>query len=172
MLAAHPGAYFYGACDPSLGRSKKRGDYTAIVILLQTKKGINYVIVADIVRRTPDQTVQRIVQYAKMYRMRYFVVETNQFQDLLAQNLEKTARAAGVSLRVTKLTSSVNKQARISALEPYVNQGRIRFSKRHPLLLDQLRVYPLGVHDDGPDALEMACQEGLRPRIRTTVEQI
>lgn len=164
LLEAHPGAYFYGACDPSLGRSKKRGDYTAIVILLQTKKGINYVIVADIARRSPDQTVQRILQYAKMYRMRYFVVETNQFQDLLAQNLEKAARAAGVSLRLTKLNSSANKQARISALEPYVNQGRLRFTKRHPLLLDQLRVFPLGVHDDGPDALEMACQKALRPR--------
>ncbi len=118
LLAAHPGAYFYGACDPSLGRSKKRGDYTAIVILLQTQKEINYVVAADIARRTPDEAIDRIVSYAKMYRMRYFMVETNQFQDLLAQNLEKTARAAGVSLRLTKLISSANKQARISALEP------------------------------------------------------
>ncbi len=62
---------------------------------------------------------------------------------------------------VRKLTSTTNKKARITALEPYVNQGRIRFTKRHNLLLEQLRMFPLGVHDDGPDALEMACQEGL-----------
>ena len=54
-----------------------------------------------------------------------------------------------MGLHIKKLTSSANKQARISALEPYVNQGRIRFTKRHHLLLDQLRVFPLGVHDDG-----------------------
>ena len=171
LLAAHPDAYFYGACDPSLGRSKKRGDFTAIVILLQTQKEINYVVAADVARRTPDEAIDRIVSYARMYRIRFFMVETNHFQDLLAQNLEKRAQAAGVGLHIKKLTSSANKQARISALEPYVNQGRIRFTKRHHLLLDQLRVFPLGVHDDGPDALEMACQEALVPRIRVTVRQ-
>jgi len=46
-----------------------------------------------------------------------------------------------------------------------VTQGRIRFSRRHQLLLDQLRQFPLGVHDDGPDALEMAVQVGRRPVI-------
>lgn len=35
---------------------------------------------------------------------------------------------------------------------------RQRSSRRHQILLEQLRQFPLGKHDDGPDALEMAIQ--------------
>ncbi len=174
LLAAHrDGGYFYGACDPSLGKSKNRGDYTAIVILLQAyKPEVNYVVVADIARRSPDQTIERIVQYAKMYKTDTFVVEANNFQELLVDNLEKRAREVGVYLYIDKLTSSTNKHARIAALQPYISQGRLIFSRKHQLLLDQLRAFPVGRHDDGPDALEMAAREALKPRNRTTVEQI
>ena len=35
LLEAHgKGAYFYGACDPSLGRRKNRGDYTVLAVVL------------------------------------------------------------------------------------------------------------------------------------------
>ena len=48
--------------------------------------------------------------------------------------------------------------ADLSQLEPEVTQGIVRFSRRHSLLLDQILQFPLGIHDDGPDALEMAMR--------------
>ncbi|MHC4103507.1 MAG: phage terminase large subunit [Planctomycetota bacterium] len=56
------------------------------------------------------------------------------------------------------VNSKTNKQARIEGLETLITQGLIVFSRRHQLLLEQLRQFPLGKHDDGPDALEMAIQ--------------
>ncbi len=156
---------FYGACDPSLGQRTGRGDYTAIVILYQERKTkINYVIAADIARRSPDQTIERILQYARMYKLERFAVEANHFQVLMVENLERRARETGVRLPIEKIESRSNKQSRIANLEPEVAQGRIRFSRRHQLLLEQLWAFPLAAHDDGPDALEMAVQVARGPK--------
>lgn len=82
------GGYFYGACDPSLGRRTGQGDYTAIVILYQSMKPrINYVVVADLARRPPGQTIERIINYTKMYPISKFAIETNQFQSLMCEDI-------------------------------------------------------------------------------------
>ncbi|MCH8130684.1 MAG: phage terminase large subunit [Acidobacteria bacterium] len=148
---------FFGACDPSLGSRPGRGDYTGIVILYRPKGSkINYVIVADVMWRTPDETIERIIEYARMYRLRQFVVESNQFQVLMVDDLRRRAVEAGVKLPIYPVTNRSNKQARIASLEPEVTQGRIRFYRRHQLLLEQLLQFPVAKNDDGPDALEMA----------------
>ncbi len=148
---------FAGACDPSLGRRPGRGDYTAIVILF-IPEGCStaYVVAADVARRTPDQTIERIIQYARMYPFLAFVVEANNFQQLMIDNLNRRSGEVGVSLPVYPIDSRSNKQSRIASLEPEITQGRIRLCRRHQLLLDQLQQFPLAKHDDGPDALEMA----------------
>ena len=55
-------------------------------------------------------------------------------------------------------------------MEPLVTQGVLKFSIRHQLLLEQLRQFPMGAHDDGPDALHMAVQAAQRPSYLTTLE--
>jgi predicted phage terminase large subunit-like protein len=158
--------YFAGACDPSLGHRTGRGDYTAIVILYRPKDSrIRYLIAADIARRTPDQAIERIIQYAKMYRISLFAVEGNHFQELMIGNLRRRVKEAGLSLPLYTIKNRSNKQSRIASLEPEVTQGRIRLCRRHQLLLDQLRQFPLAVHDDGPDALEMALAASRRARV-------
>ncbi len=158
---------FVGACDPSLGRRTGRGDYTAIVILFRPERFKNnmYVVAADIARRTPDQAIEQILSYAKMYQFRAFAVEANNFQELMIADLRRRAQEAGVSLRVWPIQSRTNKQSRIAALEPEVTQGRVRLCRRHHALLDQLKQFPVGAHDDGPDALEMAVSTARRIRI-------
>jgi hypothetical protein len=37
-----------------------------------------------------------------------------------------------------------------------VRSGTLQFSRRHAVLLEQMRLFPKAAHDDGPDALEMA----------------
>jgi len=160
-----PSARFYGACDPSLGRKGPEGDYTAIVVLMKDKvTKVAYVIVADIARRSPDQTLDQIVTYARIYGIKTFAVESNQFQELLAEQLSRKARAQGLSLHVEKVNHSSEKQSRIQSLEPYVAQGLIRFSWRQQMLIEQLRQFPHDTYDDGPDALEMAAGMAFGPQ--------
>ena len=44
-------------------------------------------------------------------------------------------------------------------METYITTGTILFSRKDTVLLDQLKYFPRGDHDDGPDALEMALRE-------------
>jgi predicted phage terminase large subunit-like protein len=149
---------FYGACDPSLGKST-RGDYTAIVILLRDDDSeINYVIAADLLHCRPSQTIDRITEYARMYDFEKFAIESNNFQELMVDDLERRIVVHGRRLSVHKITSRSNKQSRIASLEPYIKQGNIRFCRKQRQLLDQLTQFPLAKNDDGPDALEMAMQ--------------
>ena len=45
---------------------------------------------------------------------------------------------------------------RVESLQPDIRNGYILFQKNQTLLLQQLSEFPLGAHDDGPDALEGA----------------
>ncbi|MEM6503851.1 MAG: phage terminase large subunit [Planctomycetota bacterium] len=156
-LLAHLGsrAKFYGACDPSLGHLR-RGDYSAVVTLVRDQETkVMYVIGADIARIKPEQLIKNIVSLALSHRFSEFCVEANHFQEMLADELSKQVRKKRTLMNVTKVQNRTNKEARISALQPLVAQGLVRFSRRHRKLLEQLTAFPNGKHDDGPDALEM-----------------
>lgn len=43
---------------------------------------------------------------------------------------------------------------RVQTLQPDVKNKYIKFNRRHKRLLEQLTQFPMGAHDDGPDALE------------------
>lgn len=152
-------AEYYGACDPSMARTNK-SDFSAIVVLLKDyKTKICYVIAADLLRCSPNDTVSRIADYASLYDFKNFAIETNNFQELMVKNLRDMLITKKTRLRnIHKIKSNSNKRSRISSLEPYISQGQIRFSRKHALLLEQLTQFPVAKHDDGPDALEMAMQ--------------
>lgn len=156
---------FYGACDPSMGRSV-RGDFTAIIVLLKNfKTNILYVIAADLLHYTPDATIQRIIQYADIYRFSQFAVESNNFQQLMVDDLQRRLLQKGHRIKINSLQHSSQKQARICSLEPYVTQGLLRFNTKHQDLLRQLTQFPMAKNDDGPDALEMAVEIARKPRV-------
>ena len=82
-------ARLIAACDPSMGKGK-RSDYSAIIIVAEDKRdNINYVIAADIIRRTPDQAIAKIIDYCRMYYIAKFAFEKNQFQEIMLDNLTK-----------------------------------------------------------------------------------
>jgi predicted phage terminase large subunit-like protein len=151
---------FYGACDPGLGGNLTHGDYSAILIIYKhwpTKK--KYVIVADLARRNPSDTIARIVEYCKVYEFRSFVLESNQFQRLMFDDLLRQVRGAGLDTKIYPIESKTSKLQRIASLEPQVSQGQVVFNSTHELLMEQLRAFPLAKHDDGPDALQMAVAD-------------
>jgi predicted phage terminase large subunit-like protein len=59
-------------------------------------------------------------------------------------------------MKVHKVTPRGNKDTRISSLDVLIGAGKLRFSTRHRLLIEQLVGFPSARHDDGPDALEIA----------------
>jgi predicted phage terminase large subunit-like protein len=57
---------------------------------------------------------------------------------------------------VKKINQRSRKEMRIEAMLPEIENGTIRFNKRHSLLLEQFERYGQSEHDDTVDSLEMA----------------
>lgn len=170
------GFRFFGFCDPSLGRTDG-SDFSAVVTLAEERKtGLLYVVEADLQRRPPDVLIAAILAKAADLRQRYqqgytlFGVETNQFQWLLKEQLRTESARTGIYLPICEVHAAGSKEGRIRTLQPYVRNGYLRFSPRHTLLLEQLRQFPLGRHDDGPDALQGAVELCARQGRLSTLE--
>jgi len=147
---------FYAACDPSLGKPGKRGDYSAIIVIAKhADTGKVYILDADIAKRSPEELVETVVTKGRFYPFRAVFIEANQFQELLVRDIENRAYAEGVSLNIEKKINTSDKIARIQSLATWVNDGRIMFACNQRLLIDQLKYFPKAAHDDGPDALAM-----------------
>jgi predicted phage terminase large subunit-like protein len=147
------------ALDPSKGRDARYGDYSAYVLLGRDPAGGLW-CEADLARRPTSRIVADGLELARWFVPDAFVVETNQFQELLADDIADQSAAAGVMLPVVPVDNRVNKQVRIRRLGPYLARGNIRF-RRTPgteLLVQQLREFPEAEHNDGPDSLEMAIR--------------
>lgn len=164
---------FYGYCDPSLGRSVN-SDYSALITLaVDGDSGLAYVWDADIQRRHPDQIIADILEKARLLRREtghgytLFGAETNQFQWFLKEQLAKESARQGLYLPVQGVRSTEDKTMRVESLQPDVKNGYIRFRRDQALLLQQLAQFPLGAHDDGPDALE-GCRTLARRQARAS----
>ena len=153
---------FYGYCDPSLGRTAS-SDYSAIVTLaVDRNTGLAYVWDADIQRRHPDRIIADILEKERLLRREtgrgyaLFGAETNQFQWFLKEQLARESARQGLYLPIQGVRSTEDKTMRVETLQPDVKNGYILFRRDQTLLLQQLSQFPLGAHDDGPDALEGA----------------
>lgn len=145
--------------DPSKGKDAKSGDYSAIISLGRCKDGILW-CEADLARRTAEVIIDATLERQREFQADAVAVETNQFQELLAIQMAAKARQRGMPLPIVQVVNTVNKQVRIRRLGPYLARREIRFrnTKGTRLLVEQLREFPEGQHDDGPDALEMALR--------------
>ena len=157
-----PAFRFYGYCDPSLGRTAA-SDYSAILTLaVDGDTGLAYVWDADIQRRHPDRIIADILEKERLLRREtgrgyaLFGAETNQFQWFLKEQLARESARQGLYLPIQGVRATEDKTLRIETLQPDVKNGYILFRKDQTLLLHQLAQFPLGAHDDGPDALEGA----------------
>jgi len=80
-------------------------------------------------------------------------------------DIKQAAAKAGVPIPLYTIDNRIKKELRILRLTPYLSQGLLRFrggSKGAELLVDQMRNFSIAntpdIHDDGPDALEMAMR--------------
>lgn len=153
---------FFGFVDPSLGKSKK-SDFSAIITLAKNRSsGYMYVLDADIERRHPDRIIVDVLQKEIWLRKTYgrgykkLGAEVNQFQWFLKEELAKASAKAGLYLPIEEVQQTSDKVMRIQTLQPDIKNKYIKFNPRHKRLLEQLQQFPMGAHDDGPDALEGA----------------
>ncbi len=154
--------YFFGFVDPSLGKTK-HSDYSAIITIAKHRaSGYMYVMDADIERRYPDKIIADVLEKEKWLRRDYgkgyqkFGAETVQFQWFLKEELAKASAREGLYLPIEEVPQTADKTMRVQTLQPDVKNHYIKFNRRHRLLLEQMEQFPMGAHDDGPDALHGA----------------
>lgn len=149
------------AIDPSKGTDAKRSDYSALVMVGVDSGGMIYVE-ADIARRPMAQIVADGVEAHRLFQPDALGIEANQFQELLGAEFDAEFRRRGLlAARPWLLNNQVNKLVRIRRLGPYLAARRMRFkdgSGGTRLLVEQLKEFPAGDYDDGPDAAEMAIR--------------
>ena len=171
-----PNEYFYGifaqddewpedftlsatALDPSKGKHAKKGDFSAIVTAGYAKGTIW--IDASVERRPVPQMMQDLVQWNHERRPRVTGIESVAFQELLAADYMQAQSEMGEYRdEPVLIDNTVNKELRIGRLGLWLRLHRIKIrrNKSGELLLEQLKAFPNGKHDDGPDAMEMAIR--------------
>ncbi|MGD9648486.1 MAG: phage terminase large subunit [Pirellulales bacterium] len=149
------------AIDPSQGHDARRGDYAAFVFVALDPSGV-YFVEAELRRLPVAELVATAVELYRRFQPDLLGIEANQFQELLGDLLLGEFRRRGLAHVPPMLVHNhVNKRVRIRRLGPLLAGKRLRFKRDSPttrLLVDQLRQFPCGDHDDGPDALEMAIR--------------
>lgn len=154
------------ALDPSKGRDATHGDYSALIALTRDKSGTLWVE-ADLARRPTPRIVEDGIEFARRFARETggpldgFGVESDVFQELLADLFIQRTKAVGFTLPIFKMTTGgTNKQVRIRRLSADITARNIRFraTPGTRLLVRQLEEFPLADHDDGPDAMEQSLR--------------
>ncbi len=167
---------FVGANDPSLGKNKKSDTSSIIIIAKDTQSGYMYVLEASIEKRKPDAIIDDSIETSKRLKRDYkkplylFGVETVQFQHFFKDVMVKKSAEVGEYLPIEEINSVLNKNMRIESLQPLIKNKYIKFNAKHKTLLQQLKEYPMGKNDDGPDGLEMAVRLALKIKGNTKVD--
>lgn len=150
--------------DPSVGKNKKRGDYAALLCDARVDtEGTLWINDPSMLKIPIGELVDLTIGKLKQQRPDGCAIECNNFQDYIADSLlEKypqapvwryintrgIARAAGFSQGLKEV------EIRVVLTKP-LREGRIKIRDcpAGRLIGRQLRDFPHGTHDDGPDAL-------------------
>ena len=154
------------AVDHALGRDLKKSDYSAIVALAtsQDRNDNNLYVKASLERTGPDQTIDRLINFVKDLPVEPDIIgsDANQFQSFIVDVAATRLAEAGVRTPIMPIEDEqrINKEVRIMELDGSIRNRDFVFvrDKGTEILVNQLKQFPHGNHDDGPDALQMACK--------------
>lgn len=147
------------ACDPSKGASSKSGDYCAIATMVLDRDNCLWCEM-QLRRQTTPEVIDTLAATIIHEKPDSVVMETHGFQEQLAIDARKQLDAAGLLCALHPFDSMENKDVRIRlALSEWLHRHRIRFRDTvgGRLCVNQLKEFPSGEHDDGPDVLAMGC---------------
>lgn len=143
--------------DFAFGR--ERGDYSALHVVARHKEtGVIYVVDSYIERLPIDAYFEVIVDKVKYWQPDNIAADANVAQEFIAAKLTERLDSEGypATTRLKQIKNRTKKALRIESMKPDIENGTIRFSRRHNMLLEQFERYGQGEHDDGPDSLNMA----------------
>ncbi|MED4892479.1 MULTISPECIES: phage terminase large subunit [Heyndrickxia] len=158
-IAEFPHESYTVSMGVDFAMGKDRGDYSAISVVAKHKQnGAMYVVDSYGERVKPDEFIKVIVDYVLRYEPDVIAAEAQAAQEFFVDTLINELSMAGYPsfTRVKKVKQRTRKQMRIEAMLPSIENGTIRFNRKHSLLLEQFERYGQGEHDDLPDSLEMA----------------
>lgn len=156
------------ALDPSKGSTARPGDYQAHVVVGLAKDGTLYVEF-DMRREPVPEMIRRAMDMAggAWGPVAELVIEDNGTMGFLRPEVERAQAGRGL-LPWRTVTQSEPKDQRIRCLGPYLSRGvndggsqrqiRVRNTPAGRIAIDQFKDFPLGDHDDGPDALSTAVK--------------
>lgn len=147
------------ALDPSQGRESRKGDYSAIAFAGYSG-GCLWCDV-DMDRRPVPRMMEDLVRFEQRYLPRMLAIESNAWQSLLGESYYQACSRMGWEFREPiDLLNTDPKWTRIRRLGIWLRDGRLRIRNTTGgrMLIQQLKDFPNGKHDDGPDALEQAIR--------------
>lgn len=149
------------AVDPS-AKAGENNDFRAVVTFgLYPDEMVFFCLHAWLKKRSIGEMFAAAYDQHDQYGSPSVFIEENMLKDFLHEAIANYARKAGRYLPWAPVHHSTNKEGRIVGTCAYLwEYGKLRFEKNHSdqnLLVEQF-VYLLtpSVHDDGPDAAEMA----------------
>lgn len=139
----------FGACDPSLGKSKRSDPSVIMTAGRHMRTGIVYILDVDVRRRNPDRIIQDIFSKTQTYNYRKFSIETIAFQQFMKDELQKRSAQLGIYLPIHEYKpGTTKKEIRIASIEPLMSNGFIRILPTQQDLIEQLEYFPKAAHDD------------------------
>lgn len=143
------------ANDPKKNKGKK-ADYNVVCTCgKDLKTGLVYVLECDRIKGNPGEVIDLIFQHFERWKPIVVGIESVAYQSTLQYWVEERMRSTGKYFNVEAVTTGGrSKHERIMGLQPVIKTGSLLFL--HPAqqwLMSELESYPLGVYDDGADAL-------------------
>ncbi len=158
---------YYMGIDFAMG--KQKGDYSAITVVAHNPDtDVCYVVDSYGERVKPNEFLDVIVRKVTEYQPHAIAAEAQMAQEFFVDELKRALTGTGYPAhsRVKKIQQRQKKELRIEAMLPDIESGRIQFSRRHALLLEQLERYGTNSHDDLPDSLQMAVSVSRKSKRR------
>lgn len=152
--------------DPATGkgRSKKRGDYSAVVFAGKADRKMWFDVWLG---KVPVEVLLRemIARYVR-YKPDVLACEGNGFQEWIAPLWRQAADEAGLlGVDCTTFDSTGDKINRIeAALTPLLSRHAVKMCGKtagNRLAVEQMQMIPNGDHEDGPDAMASALRTAL-----------
>jgi hypothetical protein len=143
------------ACDPSHGARSKPGDYCAIATLVLDRDGFLWANMA-LNRYTFSQVCDAFTLAILRDRPDVAIVETQGGQEGVMVDVRRRLDDRLCITTLHAFETQEDKQVRIAwALDEWLRLKRLRLADNlgGRLTIAQLREFPSGEHDDGPDAI-------------------
>jgi predicted phage terminase large subunit-like protein len=145
--------YRFGFIDPAIGQDKHH-DYTGISVIDVDTDGVWYLRLAQRVRLTPTEIVDKMFDLCREFQLKALGVEVVAYQEALLYILAEKMRERKITLPVKDIRrSSTSKQTRILGLVPRFEWGRLLIAQGMVDFEDEYNTFPRGKFDDILDSV-------------------